>query len=983
MKSAPLRILLAIVVLLALADGVSQRWLTSPSAQSFDPDLGWKWTPGATIFNSKEGGARLAINSHGLNDVPVAERMDRPRLLGLGNSFMEAIQVPQIANFTSRTEVLADVDFVNLGRSAMSPAHYPLLVGRFAHLSPKMLVVAVGQGDYANLMSERTIVRRDAEGKIISVRPVLEAKDSMKDSLRPLLSRSALATLMMRRLKPIVLDWVSFVRGGDSDADESGSEVDGAEVECGLRLAWVLNELKKTAPVVLLDIPHLRYQADRKAVYASAQERRAYREAARLAGVPVIDAGPDLQAAYRESGQPGHGFANHRIGEGHLNEAGHIAVAQAMTRYLKRPPAGPPAARPPRATSPPPLKAIQPTQLSAVWAGEGGDKVTRDELRATRSKKTLTNSAFNGQAVQLKGAKNEVVNFNLVLEAGESTAREIRVEFEQLRHTSGAVIGTKRRLANGVFDYRGRNIELFFVRYLQIKGLSALTWGNYDERHTPERFRRKHDSHGIAKGKWSSRPDADKFYPDIAVPLELHDHFEVPKGMNQSIWADIYIPKTAAPGLYEGALKIIEKGKTTWRVPVALRVRKFTLPDTPHNKTMIHLGYSDVNQRYLGVPYPTAELNHKVEEVRDRHFQMAHRHKLSLIDANHGPDVWKEDSPRPSWLPRLDGSLFTAKHKYDGPGVGVGSGIFSIGTYGSWTWQDKGEAEMHRRADNWATWFSQYAPKTEYFLYLIDESSDTASIEKWSKHLRSNPGPGAALRGLATIPLPSAAAKTPSLDIPTSALLVGIEKLWAAAAKQVKEGPRKQLYMYNGGRPASGTLALEDDGIALRQIGWVHQKFDVDRWFYWESTYYKNYQGGTGETNVFQQAQTFGGKGRPTETHGLQGWNYTNGDGVLFYPGTDKVFPNETYGLSGPIASLRLKYLRRGVQDGDYIAMAAKKDPARVKKLIAKMVPKVLWEVGVDNKLDPTYRHTDISWSTDPDDWEAARETLAEIIEGP
>ena len=33
------------------------------------------------------------------------------------------------------------------------------------------------------------------------------------------------------------------------------------------------------------------------------------------------------------------------------------------------------------------------------------------------------------------------------------------------------------------------------------------------------------------------------------------------------------------------------------------------------------------------------------------------------------------------------------------------------------------------------------------------------------------------------------------------------------------------------------------------------------------------------------------------------------------YPGTDKIFKKQSYGIRGPIASLRLKFWRRGIQD--------------------------------------------------------------------
>ena len=62
--------------------------------------------------------------------------------------------------------------------------------------------------------------------------------------------------------------------------------------------------------------------------------------------------------------------------------------------------------------------------------------------------------------------------------------------------------------------------------------------------------------------------------------------------------------------------------------------------------------------------------------------------------------------------------------------------------------------------------------------------------------------------------------------------------------------------------------------------------------------------------------------------------------------------------------------------------MAAKINPAAVAALVQKMVPKVLWENDVSDPDDPTWVIAPISWSTNPDDWEAARQQLADIIEG-
>ncbi len=155
--------------------------------------------------------------------------------------------------------------------------------------------------------------------------------------------------------------------------------------------------------------------------------------------------------------------------------------------------------------------------------------------------------------------------------------------------------------------------------------------------------------------------------------------------------------------------------------------------------------------------------------------------------------------------------------------------------------------------------------------------------------------------------------------------------------------------MYNGSRPGSGSFMTEDDGVALRELPWGQYKKKINRWFYWNSTYYHDFQNGGGDTNLFSQAQTFGGPPHLDDDYGQTAGDYGNGDGVLLYPGTDAVFPANSYGVEGPIASLRLKAWRRGIQDADYLALAAARNPAAVDEIVNQMVPKVLWEVGVHN----------------------------------
>ena len=69
--------------------------------------------------------------------------------------------------------------------------------------------------------------------------------------------------------------------------------------------------------------------------------------------------------------------------------------------------------------------------INGIWANNGEDKVTQDELRAFKGS-NVTNSLWNGSTISLFGAKNEVVSFNLVIEAVGTSAQNVSVSFNTL-----------------------------------------------------------------------------------------------------------------------------------------------------------------------------------------------------------------------------------------------------------------------------------------------------------------------------------------------------------------------------------------------------------------------------------------------------------------------------------------------------------------------------------------------------------------------
>ncbi|MCZ8131277.1 MAG: DUF4091 domain-containing protein [Steroidobacteraceae bacterium] len=209
----------------------------------------------------------------------------------------------------------------------------------------------------------------------------------------------------------------------------------------------------------------------------------------------------------------------------------------------------------------------------------------------------------------------------------------------------------------------------------------------------------------------------------------------------------------------------------------------------------------------------------------------------------------------------------------------------------------------------------------------------------------------------------------------------GWNDLGQAAVDRPLASPGHAQWRDNGKRPASGSFAVEDDGVSPRTLGSIQWKKGLQRWFFWEATDCFDFQTKSKRVDVWTNANTRGTDERFDESVGRTGFNYSNGDGVLLYPGTDKLFPAGSLGANGPMASLRMKYRRRGVQDADYIAMAHAVDAARTEAIVQRMVPRGLWEVGVQEASDPTWKRTDISWPIDPDACEAARKELGDIIE--
>ena len=71
------------------------------------------------------------------------------------------------------------------------------------------------------------------------------------------------------------------------------------------------------------------------------------------------------------------------------------------------------------------------------------------------------------------------------------------------------------------------------------------------------------------------------------------------------------------------------------------------------------------------------------------------------------------------------------------------------------------------------------------------------------------------------------------------------------------------------------------------------------------------------------------------------------GDGVLMYPGTEKIYPEEGRGIEGPCATIQLANLRRGLQDHPYLTMLWRlRIDSLVRESLDAIVPRVFSDAG-------------------------------------
>jgi len=147
---------------------------------------------------------------------------------------------------------------------------------------------------------------------------------------------------------------------------------------------------------------------------------------------------------------------------------------------------------------------------------------------------------------------------------------------------------------------------------------------------------------------------------------------------------------------------------------------------------------------------------------------------------------------------------------------------------------------------------------------------------------------------------------------------IGSEHYWASQAEVEKlKAAGKVVYFY------SGTPVVTEPLVRSAAWGWLGYKYHADGICFWNATDWGDW-----------------------DTDAPPGDPYTNAGGR--YKGFSMVFyPGAKFGYDGPIPSIRLKAMRRGLQDFEYLRLV-EKSGAKARAELVGMVDSQMRTPGAD-----------------------------------
>jgi uncharacterized protein DUF1961/glycosyl hydrolase family 123 len=506
------------------------------------------------------------------------------------------------------------------------------------------------------------------------------------------------------------------------------------------------------------------------------------------------------------------------------------------------------------------------------------------------------------------------------------------------------------------------------------------------------------------------------WYPDALVPFDAATHgapFDIPgddfysinnKGepnqklnaqTNQAVWMDVYVPDDMPTGVYHGYLTISADNEQTQKISLELEVFDFNIPDEFHT-TFEFMEYGSLVRGSADIELKT--------------YRLAKQHRVSVSSTGMMPDTigqgygvkfdWKKFDSR--WSKYFDGSAFV-----EGPGKGqpvthlllpfdarVWRADKTRRWWGkSWPFPLPGDSTNQIFTPEYDKAFSEKL--LEFENHFEQKDWERTKLMFWPEGVDE---PQANLGEVGRKPLNMARHYGQLLEksgthrikyrldigggLHSSVDLNGDGKIdpgtkevvdyiqevvdvWNTSGKWIEPdmlnmAPEEKrwtdVWFYNGYPPAVGTMMINGESLGFRTWQWIVWKYRLSGACDW---HFRLNQG----KNVFREMIISDSEGYP-------------------YHRNMYIYPGEQIGLAGdPLPSIRLKMIRRSMQDYEYFWLLTEKNKdggKAVDKVVDRIVKRGLRDAV---PLWPPQKHDPTHWSHRPEEWYNARLELASLIE--
>ncbi len=561
---------------------------------------------------------------------------------------------------------------------------------------------------------------------------------------------------------------------------------------------------------------------------------------------------------------------------------------------------------------PPPLRAAAPIQpvpaepggSLRVWAypdTEMASPVTGallEESSSSQGSFRRSNPVWDGRSIRLRGARGEILGFQLLVEPA-SPLKGITVQ------------PPRQLLPAGKVALWRPDIWIFRDWY-------------------------------IRDGDW---------YPDACLPLR--GPFDIPAAdngvagqRNQSLFADLIIPKGLPPGTYRGAFMLSGPGIGPVRVPIQVAVSPLTLPDTLTFQVSLN------TYGTLGHLFGIDDRTPAYRALEREYHRLAHLHRATLailgyshsghISTNYAPPLEGEGASIRvgDWAawdaqfgPYLDGSAFAGL-----PRSGVPIAHMYLPFSEDWPADIRKHYRYQPTTKEYPAIIAEHAMKAPTIEEALDSTyaaEYAAILRQFAEHLKQK---GWTRTRFQFYMNDKHYYKDPKIGGQGTSWWLLDEPNWrddwlalAYYARMLKATQRAApgapiVFREDISRPqwqrdyldglvdlmvVSGELFQK--GPLLREM---QERLGVRLWTYGAAN-------AVHESNV--TAEAWAVRAWLAGADGIVPWQTIGTDENYVQPSeTALILPGKRFGIQGPIATLRLKALRRAEQDVEYLALYAR-----------------------------------------------------------